>query len=51
VRVLFAWSVISVPAILAVGIWFVFQLVAGLGSLGGRTRDRGRQGLPALLKD
>jgi membrane associated rhomboid family serine protease len=37
VRVLFAWNVISVPAIFAVGIWFVFQLISGLGYLGGGT--------------
>jgi membrane associated rhomboid family serine protease len=37
VRVLFAWSVISVPAVVAVVIWFVFQLVSGLGYLGGET--------------
>jgi len=37
VRVLFSWSVISVPALMAVGFWFVFQLINGLGYLGGGT--------------
>ena len=35
VRVLMFFSVISVPAILAVGLWFVFQVISGLGYLGG----------------
>jgi len=34
VRVLMFWSIISVPAVLAVGLWFVFQVVNGLGYLG-----------------
>jgi len=29
-------TIISVPAIIAVGLWFVFQVVNGLGSLGGQ---------------
>lgn len=37
VRVLFSWTVLSVPAVVAVGIWFVFQLISGLGYLGGGT--------------
>ena len=37
VRVLMVLGVISVPAILAVGLWFVFQVVSGLGYLGGST--------------
>ena len=35
VRVLWLYSLLDVPAILAIGIWFVFQLVSGLGMLGG----------------
>ena len=37
VRVLFLWGIISVPAVLVVGVWFVFQVVDGLGYLGGGT--------------
>jgi membrane associated rhomboid family serine protease len=37
VRVLFAWNIIAVPAVVAVGLWFVFQLISGLGYLGGGT--------------
>ena len=29
------FTIISVPAFIAVGIWFVFQLVNGMGALGG----------------
>jgi len=35
VHVWFLLGIISVPAIIAVGIWFVFQLTNGLGALGG----------------
>ncbi|MCU7548374.1 rhomboid family intramembrane serine protease [Chitinophagaceae bacterium LB-8] len=35
VHVWLLWSIISVPAFLAVGLWFVFQVVNGLGALGG----------------
>ena len=35
VKVLMLRSVIQVPAILAVGIWFLFQIISGLGILGG----------------
>ena len=35
VRILWLFSVIQVPAVLAIGMWFVFQLIAGAGSLGG----------------
>jgi rhomboid family protein len=35
VRVLWFYSLMDVPAIFAIGIWFVFQLVSGLGMLGG----------------
>jgi membrane associated rhomboid family serine protease len=35
VRLLMFLSVVEVPALLAVGLWFVFQVVSGLGYLGG----------------
>ena len=35
VRVLWFYSVVDVPAIAAIGIWFLFQLVSGVGMLGG----------------
>ena len=35
VRVLILRAVTTVPAILAIGMWFVFQVVSGLGMLGG----------------
>lgn len=35
VRVLWFYSLIDVPAIFSIGIWFVFQLISGLGMLGG----------------
>jgi len=35
VRVLFLRFITEVPAVVAVGLWFVFQLVSGLGMLGG----------------
>ena len=31
----FLFSTISVPSFLAVGLWFVFQIINGLGALGG----------------
>jgi membrane associated rhomboid family serine protease len=37
VRVLVSWFIVPVPAIVAVGLWFLFQLVNGLGYLGGGT--------------
>ncbi len=37
VRVLAFYSILPVPAILVVGLWFVFQVVDGLGYLGGGT--------------
>ena len=36
VQVLWLFSVISVPAIFAIGFWFLFQLISGVGMLGGR---------------
>ena len=44
VRVLWFYSVVEVPAILSIGIWFAFQLFSGIGMLGGgigRRRLRG----------
>jgi membrane associated rhomboid family serine protease len=35
VRVLWLFSVMEVPALVAIGLWFVFQLVSGAGMLGG----------------
>jgi membrane associated rhomboid family serine protease len=35
VRVLWLYSVMEVPAVVAIGLWFVFQLVSGAGMLGG----------------
>jgi membrane associated rhomboid family serine protease len=35
VRVLWLYSVMEVPALVAIGLWFVFQLVSGAGMLGG----------------
>jgi membrane associated rhomboid family serine protease len=35
VKVLFSWWVSNVPAVYVVGIWFIFQVVNGLGYLGG----------------
>jgi membrane associated rhomboid family serine protease len=35
VRVLILRAVTTVPAIVAIGMWFVFQLISGLGLLGG----------------
>lgn len=35
VHVWFLWGIISVPAFITVGLWFVFQIINGLGALGG----------------
>ena len=35
VRVLWLYQVMQVPALLSIGIWFVFQLISGAGMLGG----------------
>ena len=37
VRVLMFYSVQEVPALMAIGLWFVFQLINGLGYFGGGT--------------
>ena len=34
VTVLISWFVTQVPAFIAIGLWFVFQLISGLGALG-----------------
>ncbi len=34
VRILVGWWILAVPALVAIGMWFVFQLVAGVGMLG-----------------
>ncbi len=35
VRVLMLRTIVTVPAIFAIGMWFVFQMISGLGMLGG----------------
>ena len=35
VHVWFLLGIMSVPAIIAVGLWFVFQVINGMGALGG----------------
>ncbi len=35
VRVLWFYSVMEVPAIVSIGVWFLFQLISGLGMFGG----------------
>lgn len=35
VNVLLGWFIVAVPAILALGLWILFQVVSGLGMLGG----------------
>ena len=35
VNVLLGWFIIAVPAFIAVGLWILFQIVSGLGMLGG----------------
>src|SRR5213075_2820214 len=34
VTVLISWFITQVPAFIAIGLWFVFQLISGLGMLG-----------------
>jgi membrane associated rhomboid family serine protease len=41
VRVIIFRILTTVPAILAIGLWFVFQLVSGLGALGGGSQTGG----------
>ena len=35
VHVWFLFGIISLPAFLVVGLWFVFQIINGMGALGG----------------
>jgi membrane associated rhomboid family serine protease len=35
VRVIWLYQILQVPAIVAIGIWFLFQLISGAGMLGG----------------
>jgi membrane associated rhomboid family serine protease len=41
VTVLLSWFVTQVPAFVAIGLWFVFQLISGLGMLGGGSQQGG----------
>src|SRR5215471_10277285 len=41
VMVLLSWFLVPVPAFVAIGIWFVFQLVSGLGVLGSGSQAGG----------
>ena len=35
VHVVLLWYIVSVPALLALGLWIVFQVISGMGMLGG----------------
>jgi membrane associated rhomboid family serine protease len=35
VRVIWLYQILQVPALFAIGIWFLFQLISGAGMLGG----------------
>jgi membrane associated rhomboid family serine protease len=41
VMVIISWFVTAVPAFIAIGLWFVFQLIAGLGMLGAGAKAGG----------
>lgn len=41
VIVLLSWFVMPVPAFIAIGLWFVFQLISGLGMLGSGSQAGG----------
>ncbi len=41
VTVLLSWFVTQVPAFIAIGLWFVFQLISGLGVLGSGSQQGG----------
>jgi membrane associated rhomboid family serine protease len=41
VIVLVSWFVTAVPAFIAIGLWFVFQLISGLGMLGSGSQQGG----------
>ena len=41
VMVIISWFVTAVPAFIAIGLWFVFQLISGLGMLGSGAKAGG----------
>jgi membrane associated rhomboid family serine protease len=41
VMVIISWFITEVPAFLAIGLWFVFQVVSGLGVLGSGSQQGG----------
>ena len=41
VMVIISWFVTAVPAFIAIGLWFVFQLISGLGMLGSGSKSGG----------
>jgi membrane associated rhomboid family serine protease len=41
VMVMISWFVTAVPAFIAIGLWFVFQLISGLGMLGSGSQAGG----------
>ena len=41
VVVLISWFATAVPAFIAIGLWFVFQLISGLGMLGSGSQQGG----------
>ena len=41
VTVLISWFITQVPAFIAIGLWFVFQLISGLGMLGSGSQQGG----------
>src|SRR6266481_2148482 len=41
VTVLISWFITQVPAFVAIGLWFVFQLISGLGVLGSGSQQGG----------
>ncbi|MGN6562435.1 MAG: rhomboid family intramembrane serine protease, partial [Thermomicrobiales bacterium] len=34
-------TIVYLPAVLVIGIWFVLQLISGVGALGARAQDTG----------
>lgn len=41
VRILIGWWIVAVPALVAIGMWFVFQVVSGVGMLGRGAQEGG----------
>src|SRR5690349_6479461 len=41
IRVLMGFGIIAIPAVMAIGLWFLMQLIAGAGTLGPRTAETG----------